>query len=111
MSFTPGSRVWLDARRTKAENKPSRAVHIAMEGISDLLSICQREGHQLPFQLGDLKKDMRKLAITKGDKAEYVCWWQNRTEEIIFGKSTKEAFQALGKDSDLEQIAAWCAVE
>ena len=111
ISHAPGSRVWLDARRTRAENKPSRAVHRAYEGVSDLIGMCVRDGSAAPLTSADLNKDMRKLLITHGADKAAVCWWDTRKAELVFDKKVTESFRSIGKESDLEQIAAWCSLE
>ncbi len=111
ISHAPGSRVWLAARRTRAENKPSRAVHRAYEGVSDLIGMCVRDGMAAPLTAADLNKDMRKLLITHGADKAVVCWWDSRKAELAFDKKVTESFRSIGKESDLEQIAAWCSLE
>ena len=111
ISHAPGSRVWLDARRTRAENKPSRAVHRAYEGVSDLIGLCARDGPAAPLAAANLNKDMRKLLITHGADKAAVCWWDSRKAEFVFDKKVTESFRNIGKESDLEQIAAWCSLE
>ena len=66
ITHEPRSRVWLDARRTKAENKPSRAIHRAYEGMADLLAMCQRDAIERPLEFNSIEKDMKRLALVTG---------------------------------------------
>ena len=106
-----GRRVWLDARRTRAENKPVRAIHRAAEALRDLLASLQAQGVQTPFQAEDLTKNMRKLSLQNKLNGPIVCWWNVRLQELTFSAECIQSFKNLGRDSDLDQISAWCSLE
>ena len=106
-----GKRVWLDARRTRAENKPARAIHRAAEALHDLLASVQAEGLQAPFQTADIIKNMRKLALQNKQNGPAICWWNVRLQEVTFSTECIQAFKNLGREADLDQISAWCSLE
>jgi hypothetical protein len=105
------SRVWLDARRTKAENRPNRAVHRACEGLADVNSSLMREGKPVTFPSEQLHKNMRRLTVEAGQGGQCLCFWNTRLQELQWTNEAKTAFEAVGKSSDLEQISAWSALE
>ena len=106
-----GRRVWLDARRTRAENKPARAIHRAAEALRDLLASLQAEGLQIPFQAEDLTKNMRKLSLQNKQNGPTLCWWNARLQELTFSDGCIQSLKNLGRDTDLDQISAWCSLE
>ena len=106
-----GKRVWLDARRTRAENKPARAIHRAAEALHDLLASVQAEGLHAPFQTADIIKNMRKLALQNKQNGPAICWWNVRLQEVTFSTECIQAFKNLGREADLDQISAWCSLE
>ena len=86
-------------------------MHRAAEGLIDLGDIRMREGLQLPIEREDICKDMRKLVITKGAAGKAICWWNTKLQEIKWSADFKSACAAISKESDLEQISAWCSLE
>ena len=111
ISHGAGIRAWLDARRTRAENKPSRAVHMAAEGLVDLAAICLREGIAAPIERENIEKDMRRLTITRGARGQAICWWNTKLQELAWSEDFKQLCGGINKSSDLEQISAWCSLE
>ena len=108
ISFDRGTRVWLDARRTRAENKPHRAVHRAAEGLNELGALCERERIQLLIEAEDICKNMRKLTITNGHAGKTI---NSKMQEISWSPEFLTACAAINKQSDLEQISAWSSLE
>ena len=107
----PGRNIWLDARCTREENRPARTIHRAAEGIQDLNASLEREGKAVPFSSADLTKDLRRLTITDGANWPTLCFYNPRLHELTFNAITKDAYARLGRSEDLEQMAAWCALE
>ena len=70
----PGRRVWMDARRTREENRPGRTVHKAAEALTDLNTTILREGKQVPFATETLFKDMKRFAIKNVERGEVLCF-------------------------------------
>ena len=54
---------------------------------------------------------MRRLNIYRSGNKEVICWWNNVTQEIKYSGAVIEAFTKIGKQGELEQIAAWCSID
>ena len=104
-----GKPVWIDARRTREENKRARTIHKTMEGLADLSATIQQAGEIPPFQVADLTKNMRRYTI-EAQNGETIGWYNVHTTSIQWTRPTKEAFAKIGRDEDLEQIAAWASI-
>ena len=104
-------RVWLDARRTRSENRPNRAIHRAVEALTELIDSVRRDGNTCPLAAEDLTKNMRKLTVEQKASGPVVCWWNVRLQELTFSEATQRCFAELGRAEDLAQISAWCSLE
>jgi len=101
----------MDARRTRAENRPNRAIHRVHEALEDFNKSLIEEHKQPPVATTDLVKNMRKLAITAGEGGAIVAYWDARLHEIKWATSFQRAIEALGRDTDLCQMASWASIE
>ena len=104
-------RCWLDARRTRSENKPNRAVHRCTEALLDLNSSIIKGQGQPPFDNAKIFKDMRRLQILAEEKGSVLAWWDVRRGEIMWSQEATQKYGTAGRGQDLDQISAWSAVE
>ena len=100
---------WLDARRTRAENRPSRCIHKAAEAIEELHQNISRAGASPPFS--NITKNMKHLCVQSGEGGPTVCFFDARKSELVWTQAAQEAYTALGKEAELGQIAGWCTLE
>ena len=107
---TNGKHVWLDARRTREENRPARAVHRTYEGITELCAAIRQAGKTPPIKVEDLKKNLRKYSIDTAE-GDSIGWYNVRTSTFQWTRSTIENFAKIERDEDLEQVAAWASIE
>ena len=106
-----GQRAWLDARRTKSENKPNRAVHRCAEGVRDLNLSIAKTTSPPPYDNDKIFKDMRRLQILSEEKGETIAWWDAKRAEIMWSQEAKNKYGTLQRGQDLDQISAWCSLE
>ena len=111
-----GKRIWLDARRTREENKPARCIHKAVEALSDLNDSIQNNrfrqpGPQPPYPTEVLTKDMKRFSVRTGEHGATICYYDPRRSEIVFTPVAIKAYTDIGRQSDLDQISAWCSLE
>ena len=106
-----GRRCWLDARRTRAENRPHRAIHRATEALGELGVSIQRQGGNCTLNTTTLHKNLRRLTVEDTEGGATVCYWNSRLQELTFSPTAVNQFQAVGREADLDQISAWCSVE
>ena len=53
---------------------------------------------------------MRRYSI-EAPGGETIGWYNVHTTTIHWTKATKESFAKLGREEDLEQVAAWASLE
>ena len=106
-----GSRVWLDARRTRAENRPAKAIHRAVEALSDLNTSIVRDGGTALYNSGNFNKNMRRMCVEDGADGPALCWWNVRQQELSLAPACVAAYSNVHREADLEQISAWCSLE
>ena len=111
ISHAAGSSVWLDARRTKSENRPNRAIHRAAEGLGDLNASLEKNNQRPPWASQGLHKNMKRMAIQNGMQGEVLCFWNPKRSELEFTPACRQGYAALSRESDLDQIAAWSSLE
>ena len=105
-------RIWVDARRTREENRPARTVHKTAEGLADLHSTIEAAGGTAPYQAATLFKDMRRYQIRdKDDKGELIAFFNARRSEVEFSAAAVQKYSLLNRKEDLDQIAAWAGLE
>ena len=63
------------------------------------------------MQTEDICKHLRRLTITNGTADKVICWWNNKLQEISWSTEFLTACAAINKQSDLEQISAWCSLK
>ena len=81
-----------------------------MEGLADLSATIQQAGEVPPFQVADLTKNMTRYSI-EAPGGETIGWYNVHTTSIQWTKTTKEILARIGREEDLEQIAAWASLE
>ena len=77
-----------------------------MEGLADLSAAIQQEGKTPPFQIADLSTNRRKYSIETAS-GENIGWYNVRTTTFQWTKPTNERYAKIGREEDLEQVAAW----
>ena len=102
---------WLDARRTRSENRPNRCIHRAAEAIAELNLSITKEGKVPPFPSNALTKNMRRLCVQNGQDGVALCYYNARTQDLAWTRECEEAYKTLDRQDDLFQIAAWCSLE
>ena len=111
LTFAPNTKPWLDARKTRTENKPRRTIHKALEAIQDLNSSITAAGGATPYTSEALVKNMKRLNIQHGENGPTVCYFDPKRAELCWDQRARAAFDGLGRGQDLDQIAAWCSLE
>jgi len=103
------SKPWLDARRTRAENRPNRCIHKAAEAVAELHEAITRAGQTVPYE--NVTKNMRLLSLTAGERGMTICYFDARRMQLAWSQAALTAYTTVGKQGELDQIAAWCSLE
>ena len=103
------SKPWLDARRTRAENRPNRCIHKAAEAIAELHQAIDRAGQTVPYE--NVTKNMKLLSLTSGQGGVTICYFDARRMQLAWSQAAQAAYAAVNKEGELDQIAGWCSLE